>query len=79
MITANAEFQAMYSGYAVFENSPVVMGKVGEVSDVYGRKKAKESCAEKVLEVLEGVARDRVARGTAERVVRVERVGSLLD
>lgn len=82
VITPHTDFLAIYSGYAVFENSPVVMGKVGEFWNVYGKKRAREACAEKVLEFLEGVPRDRVARGgfgASERMVRAERVGSLFD
>jgi hypothetical protein len=85
MITPHAEFKAMYSGYAAFENSPVVMGRVGEFWNVYGKKKAKEACAEKVLEFLEGIAADRAARGgmgvgePGTRVPDVESGSSLLD
>jgi hypothetical protein len=83
VITAHADFQAMYSGYAVFENSPVVMGKVGEFWNVYGKKRAREACAERVLGFLEGIAADRAGRGGLEaggvRVPDVERVGTLLD
>jgi hypothetical protein len=85
MITPHAEFKAMYSGYAVFENSPVVMGRVGEFQNVYGKKKAKEACAEKVLEFLEGIAADRAARGgmgvggRGTRVPDVESGSSLSD
>lgn len=72
----------MYSGYAVFERGPVAMGRVGEFWNVYGKKRAREACAERVLGFLEGVARDRVARGglgAAARVLDLQREGSLLD
>jgi len=82
MILPHTDFHAIYSGYAVFENSTVVMGHVGEFSNVYGKKKAREACAEMVLGFLEGIAKDRAARGglgAAERVPDFEREGSLLD
>lgn len=74
VITPHPGFQAMYSGHAVFENTPVVQGKVGEFANVYGKKRARETCAEKVLAFLEGIAADRSARsevGVEERGPRV--------
>jgi hypothetical protein len=63
VITPHTDFPAMYSGYAVFERGPVAMGRVGEFWNVYGKKRAREACAQRVLGFLEGVARDRVAGG----------------
>lgn len=38
-------------------------GPIGEVRNVFGKKKAKEECARKTLEYLEHVYRERVAFG----------------
>lgn len=78
-ITAHDDFKAMYSGYASFENSPLIVGRVGEFSNVYGKKRARESCAEKVLEFLEGIAALRGGNIVVEKVPETESGGSLLD
>jgi len=54
----------MYSGAAHFVNNSLVNNNmpVGEVRLVFGKKNAKEACAEKVLLFLKGVARERGAR-----------------
>jgi hypothetical protein len=64
-LVPHSEFPAMYSGYAVFENSPLVIGKVGEFHNVHGKRNAKEVCAEKVVGFLEGIVKAR--RGEAGR------------
>jgi hypothetical protein len=80
MITQHEEFKAMYSGYATFESNPQIVGRVGEFSNIYGRKRAKEACAEKVLEFLESIAAIRAGVGVAgAKVPDAERVSSLLD
>jgi hypothetical protein len=74
VIKAHTDFVAMYSGHAFFENGPMAVGKVGEFSNVYGKKRARETCAEMVLEYLEGVAGNRAGRagsGIGERGERV--------
>lgn len=83
VISPLEDFPAIYSGHATFGNSPEVMGPVGHFSNVYGRKKAKETCAEKVLQFLEGIAADRAGIGTVaaqkEKEPDRESISSLLD
>lgn len=56
---------AMYNGYAHFAGDPRVYGRVGEFHNVFGKKNAKEVCAEGVLAFLRGVERDRMGLATA--------------
>ena len=59
----------MLSGYASFPNAPDMPPEIGEVRNVFGKKKAKEELAKEVWHVLEALA--------AERNVKVsEREGS---
>ncbi|KAF2868670.1 hypothetical protein BDV95DRAFT_499939 [Massariosphaeria phaeospora] len=46
-----------------FKNGGVNAGPIGEVRHQYGKKKAKEECAKRTLEYLEGVRERRVALG----------------
>jgi hypothetical protein len=80
VITQHGELMSMYSGYARFENSPEVVGKVGEFSNVYSKKKAKECCAEQVLKFLQDIANMRAGRRLSDgKVPDGEDEGSLLD
>ena len=54
----------MLNGHATFPFAPELPGSIGEVRNVYGKKKAKEEVARAVWEVLEAMA--------AERNVRVD-------
>lgn len=51
----------MYSGAAHFVHNPLLNNNapVGEIRLVFGRKNAREACAEKVLAFLRGVLRER--------------------
>lgn len=49
----------MISGYASFPNEPGLPKKIGEVSNVYGKKSAKEEVAKGVWDVLQGLAEKR--------------------
>lgn len=51
----------MYSGAAHFVKDPLVndSAPVGEVRLVFGRRNAKEACAERVLGFLVGMVRER--------------------
>ena len=59
IISPHEGFESLYSGYAHFDSDPRVSGKVGEFTGVHGKKKAKETCARKVLSFLEGIAAHR--------------------
>lgn len=71
---------AMWSGYAHFNGDPRMPGRVGEFSNIFGRKNAKEECAKGVLELLHGIAAEK-----AEKVRQLEenkkrkRLGTLTD
>lgn len=49
----------MLSGYATFLNAPEMPAKIGEVCNVFGKKKAKEEVAKGVWQVLEALAAKR--------------------
>ena len=49
----------MLSGYATFPNSLDVAQEMGEVSNIFGKKKAKEEVAKGVWEVLKALAAKR--------------------
>ena len=51
---------ALFSGAAYFEGNAVIEGPVGEVRQVFGRKKAKEECAKGVWIFLDGLRRKRL-------------------
>ncbi|KAA8568420.1 hypothetical protein EYC84_007453 [Monilinia fructicola] len=50
----------IYQGYADFGSDPRVLGKVGEFSDIYGKKKAKEVCAKHVWSFLKDIEKQRL-------------------
>ena len=56
----------MLSGYATFPKTPHLPTEIGEVRNVFGKKKAKEEIARAVWEVLEILA--------AERNVKIDQV-----
>lgn len=45
----------LWSGYAHFPMEPSIDAKIGEFTNVFGKKKAKEACVERVLEFLESM------------------------
>jgi hypothetical protein len=63
-LAQSAQAPSMYSGAAHFVHDPVLNDNapVGEVRLVFGRKNAREACAEKVLGFLGGVLRERGGR-----------------
>lgn len=50
---------AFWSGYAFFPGNPIIEGKVGEVSNVYGKDNAKLEIAEEVYKFLKDIERQR--------------------
>lgn len=50
---------AFWSGYAFFPGNPVIEGKVGEVSNIYGKDNAKLEIAEIVYKFLKDIERQR--------------------
>lgn len=59
VITRVSENAALYSGYAHFNGDPRIDGKVGEVSEVYGQKNAKEMIASELFSFLKDIERQR--------------------
>ncbi|TAQ91200.1 hypothetical protein B7494_g456 [Chlorociboria aeruginascens] len=59
MITAVTLEPPMYTVYADFGGDPIVQGKVGLVQNVFGKKNAKENCAEIVVAFLRDIERQR--------------------
>jgi hypothetical protein len=59
VINPHEQFSTIYRGYAHFNGNARFDEKVGEFSNVYGKKQAKETCAGKVLSYLEGIAAQR--------------------
>lgn len=51
---------SLYNGAAYFTGSVFLEGPQGEVRGVFGRKKAKEECAEVVWEKLDGIRKVRL-------------------
>ena len=49
----------MLSGYATFPNAPGIPAELGEVRNVFGKKKAKEEVAMRVWDFLKGLAAQR--------------------
>ena len=49
----------MLSGHATFSNTPNLPTEIGEVRNVFGKKKAKEEVAKGVWQVLEALAAER--------------------
>lgn len=58
-LTPSALAPSMYGGGAWFTRDPLIKSPVGEVRNVFGKKNAKEACAEKVVEFLREVGRKR--------------------
>jgi hypothetical protein len=56
---AKADDVPFFNGYADFGADPRIEGKVGEVFNVYGQKRAKEQIAEVVLSFLKDIERQR--------------------
>jgi hypothetical protein len=50
---------AFWSGYAFFPDNPIIEGKIGEVSNVYGKDNAKLEIAEVVYKFLKDIERQR--------------------
>jgi hypothetical protein len=50
----------LWSGYAHFPQEGRVTGRIGEFVNVFGKKNAKDQCAQQVLEFLEGIKRHRM-------------------
>ena len=51
---------ALYSGYAHFGGDPRIEGKIGPFSNIFGRKSAKEKCAQEVLVFLKDIEKQRI-------------------
>lgn len=75
VLESNPEFPSIYSGYAHFSGDPRVSGKLGEFTNIFGRKNAKEACAIEVVGFLESMRDQRAALDDVER----ERVAALLQ
>lgn len=59
VMAADPAAPMLWSGYAHFPGDPRVDGRVGEFSNVFGKKNAKDACAVQVVEFLQGVKRHR--------------------
>ncbi|KAI9876999.1 MAG: hypothetical protein M1830_005065 [Pleopsidium flavum] len=62
-LTPSPLAQSMYSGGACFTHDPLIKSPVGEVRNVFGKKNAKEACAERVVEFLMELGRGREGGG----------------
>lgn len=58
-ITRVTENAPLFKGYAHFQGDPRIEGNVGEVSDVFGQRNAKEKIAEEVVSFLKDIERQR--------------------
>ncbi|RDW83412.1 hypothetical protein BP5796_04903 [Coleophoma crateriformis] len=67
----NDENLPLYDGYAHFDGDPRLPLKIGAFSGVYGKKQAKEKCAEMVLEALGAVEKERTANHLPESSLSV--------
>jgi len=71
---------SMWNGYAHFNGDPRMPARVGEFSNVFGRKNAKEECAKDVLELLHGIAAERTEKVRQhEENKKRKRLGKLSD
>ncbi|KFX98386.1 hypothetical protein V490_02336 [Pseudogymnoascus sp. VKM F-3557] len=50
---------AFWSGYAHFPSNPIIDGRVGEFTNVFGKNNAKGDCAREVLKFLKDIKRNR--------------------
>ena len=71
-----SEEASFYSGYAHFNGDPRIDGKVGEFRNVYGKKQAKERCAEEVLLFLKDIERQTIEAKEGESNKRNRVLGS---
>jgi hypothetical protein len=58
-ISKDGDGAPLYSGYAHFCGDPRISGKIGEFQNVFGKKNAKERCAEEVISFLRDIKRQR--------------------
>jgi len=56
-----SEGESLYRAHADFGNDPMIDGEVGEVTGIFGQKKAKERVAEEVFKFLKDIERQRKA------------------
>lgn len=75
-ITKAQEGVSLYDGYAHFSGDPRITGKVGEVSNIYGQKKAKELIAQELLSFLKDIERQRMEQDLAKRKRKSSSAGS---
>ncbi|KFY38685.1 hypothetical protein V494_04257 [Pseudogymnoascus sp. VKM F-4513 (FW-928)] len=59
---------AFWSGYAHFPLNPLIEGRVGEFTNVFGKSNAKGDCAIEVLSFLKDIKKDRESRATTDGV-----------
>lgn len=71
-IVPMVENSPLYHGFADFGSDPRILGKVGEFSGIYGKKKAKEVCAREVWYFLKGIERQRL-EATENREMEIKR------
>jgi hypothetical protein len=57
VITRVSENAPLYSGYAHFNGDPRIDGKIGEVSEIFGQKNAKEMIASELFSFLKDIER----------------------
>ena len=58
-LSPDPKFEAMYSGAAYFKDPIIPNEPIGDVRNVYGKKKAKEEIAKAVLAFLKEWAKER--------------------
>ncbi|KAM0318859.1 hypothetical protein ACHAO8_001337 [Botrytis cinerea] len=66
-LTLMAEGTAFYEIYADFGSDARINGPVGRLTNIYGKKKAKEACAKEVFRFLKTIERSRVADIAAQQ------------
>jgi hypothetical protein len=72
------ELGSIYCGYAQFIGEPRISGKIGEFTNVFGKKNAKEACAKEVVSFLRDLrdqlrAKDQLDREAALESLRRQR------
>ncbi|RDL40611.1 uncharacterized protein BP5553_00590 [Venustampulla echinocandica] len=76
-LTKAQESVSLWDGYAYFSGDPRITGKVGQVNNVFGQKKAKEMIAEELLSFLKDIERQRLEFDEIERKRKRSSAGSV--